>query len=178
MSDGGAAITEKGVVWSTNPAPTITDSKTSDGTGTVPFESSLTGLVASTTYYVRAYATNSAGTGYGNEISFTTNSTNPTLAILTTNSVIGITSDFAASGGNITSDGGATITQRGVVWSLNPNPTTADNITIDGTGTGTYPSQMTALTPVTTYYVRAYAINSVGTAYGNEISFTTAVVSK
>lgn len=71
-SDGGADITARGVCWSTSPAPAITDDKTTDGTGSGSFSSSLTGLTASTPYYVRAYATNSAGTGYGNAESFST----------------------------------------------------------------------------------------------------------
>jgi hypothetical protein len=71
---GGAAITAQGVCWSTTTAPTIANSKTTNGT-TTPFTSSITGLTAGTTYYVRAYATNSVGTSYGNEISFTTTST-------------------------------------------------------------------------------------------------------
>jgi uncharacterized protein (TIGR02145 family) len=71
-ADGGTSVTAKGVCWSTNQTPTIADSKTSDGTGTGSFTSSLTGLNSNTTYYVRAYATNSAGTGYGSILSFST----------------------------------------------------------------------------------------------------------
>ena len=71
-SDAGAAVTARGVCWSTSPTPTIADSKTTDGTGTGSFTSSLTGLTANTPYYVRAYATNSAGTGYGSTQPFTT----------------------------------------------------------------------------------------------------------
>jgi hypothetical protein len=79
----------------------------------------------------------------------------------------------ATSGGNITDDGGANITTRGVCYSINTNPTTADNITNDGNGTGTFTSNLSGLTASTTYYLRAYATNSAGTAYGNEFSFTT-----
>jgi len=82
-------------------------------------------------------------------------------------------STTATSGGNITNNGGPPITQRGVVWSTTPNPTTANNNTIDGSGTGSFSSTLTGLTANTTYYVRAYATNSAGTAYGNEVSFTT-----
>ena len=71
-SDGGAAVISRGVCWSTNSTPTIADSRTADGTGTGSFTSTITGLTANTPYYVRAYATNSAGTGYGNTIAFTT----------------------------------------------------------------------------------------------------------
>ena len=96
----------------------------------------------------------------------------PSLPILTTNSIQSVTSSSAISGGNITSDGGGTITARGVCWSTRPNPTVAlSTKTIDGTGTGSFSSNLTGLSPITTYYLRAYAINQVGTAYGNEISF-------
>ena len=90
-----------------------------------------------------------------------------------TNSVTDITTTSATCGGEVTDDGGATVTARGVCWSTTPNPTVADSLTIDGTGTGTFTSSLTNLTPNTTYYVRAYATNSEGTAYGEEMTFTT-----
>ena len=93
---------------------------------------------------------------------------------LTTTSIASITNTSATSGGNITSDGGTTITARGIVWSTITNPTIAlTTKTSNGTGTGSFTSTLTNLTPKTTYYVRAYATNSAGTGYGNEISFTT-----
>jgi hypothetical protein len=95
------------------------------------------------------------------------------LATLTTSAVSSLTNTSATSGGNITDDGGANITTRGVCYSINTNPTTADNITNDGNGTGSFTSNLSGLTTSTTYYVRAYATNSAGTAYGNELSFTT-----
>jgi hypothetical protein len=82
-----------------------------------------------------------------------------------------ITSSTAISGGNITSDGGASITQRGVCWSTSSNPSLSDSYTLDGTGSGIFTSSIAGLTANATYYVRAYAINSSGTAYGNEITF-------
>ena len=101
--------------------------------------------------------------------------TNPNpgnLATISTTAISSITGTGAVSGGNITNDGGSLITQRGVCWSTNPNPTTADNTTLDGGVTGSFTSTLSGLTANTTYYVRAYAINSAGTAYGNEVSFT------
>jgi uncharacterized protein (TIGR02145 family) len=92
---------------------------------------------------------------------------------LTTDAVTGITGTTAECGGNITSDGGATVTARGVCWSINSTPTISDNITTDGAGTGNFTSSMTGLTGTTPYYVRAYATNSVGTSYGDEVAFTT-----
>ncbi len=95
------------------------------------------------------------------------------LATISTLPIVSITSISATSGGNITGNGGTPVTQRGVVWSTSPNPTTANSSTIDGAGTGNYTSNITSLTASTTYYVRAYVTNSAGTAYGNEVSFTT-----
>ena len=92
---------------------------------------------------------------------------------LTTTSASGILINSAVSGGNITSDGGSTVTQRGVCWSTNQNPTIADNITNNGTGSGSFTSSLSSLNSNTTYYARAYATNGLGTAYGNQINFTT-----
>lgn len=96
------------------------------------------------------------------------------LPVLTTSAATLIKNNSAQTGGNIASDGGLAITQRGVVWSTLPNPTIAlPTKTIDGNGTGTFTSAITGLSANTTYYVRAYATNSAGTSYGNEVSFMT-----
>ncbi|MCX6249380.1 MAG: DUF1566 domain-containing protein [Bacteroidetes bacterium] len=170
VSDGGAAVTSRGVCWSTNTIPTIIDSHTTDGISTGVFVSDLTGLIANTIYYVRAYATNSSGTSYGNQQSFTAGQT---LATLTTATIINITSNAATGGGNILSDGGASVTAHGVCWSTGTNPTIADNHSSDGIGTGTFISSLTGLTPNTSYNVRAYATNIIGTSYGNQVTFST-----
>ena len=98
------------------------------------------------------------------------------LATLTTTTASSITSTTATSGGNVTSDGGTTITARGVCWATTSTPTTAGSKTIDTGTTGIFTSSITALTAGTVYYVRAYATNSAGTSYGNEVTFTTATV--
>ena len=95
------------------------------------------------------------------------------LATLTTTVANSIVTTSAVSGGNITNDGGTLITQRGICYSTSPSPTTANTTIISGSGTGIFTSNLTGLTASTTYYVRAYATNSAGTAYGNEVSFTT-----
>lgn len=170
--DGGLEVTGRGVCWSTSPNPTITNDKTTDGSGTGSFNSTIIGLSSNTTYYVRAYATNEIGTAYGEERSFTTEEDfqQPTV---TTNSVSNITVNSAVCGGNVTSDGNATVTARGVCWSTSQNPTINDNKTIDGSGIGSFISNITELLEATTYYVRAYATNSQGTSYGTQYSFTT-----
>jgi hypothetical protein len=106
------------------------------------------------------------------------NTTNPevTIPVLTTSVATNVTINGASSGGNITSNGGANITARGVVWNTLPNPTISlTTKTTDGIGVGTFTSNITSLIPNTIYYVRAYATNSAGTSYGNEITFTTVV---
>lgn len=177
-SDGGASVTIRGVCWSSaTSTPTIADSKTSDGNGIGTFSSNLTGLQASTTYYYRAYATNSAGTSYGTTRSFLTNSiTTPTIS--STTNASSITQTAAVSGGTISIDGGSTVTARGICWSSSTSsPTTSlSTKTTDGLGTGTFTSTLTGLTASTRYYVRAYATNSIGTAYGSYISFTTSAL--
>jgi hypothetical protein len=171
-NDGGAAVTSRGICWSTIANPTIFNSKTIDASGIGSYTSLLTGLVAGTTYYIRAYATNSVGTAYGNNFTFTTNAAQ--FAVISTNSTSFITQNTAIGGGAITSDGGATITSRGVCWSTTTiSPTITNPKTIDGTGIGSFTSSLTNLSPGTTYYVRAYATNSVGTTYGSYIAFTT-----
>jgi uncharacterized repeat protein (TIGR02543 family)/uncharacterized repeat protein (TIGR01451 family) len=169
-ADGGVSVTARGVCWSTAENPSTADSKTSDGTGTGEFVSSLTGLSPGMAYHVRAYATNSVGTSYGDDVEFTTGATAPTV---TTAAVSDITTTSAACGGNVTADGGASVTARGVCWSTAENPTTADSKTSDGTCTGEFVSSLTGLSPGMAYHVRAYATNSVGTSYGDDAEFTT-----
>ena len=98
------------------------------------------------------------------------------LATLTTNNTTNLTISSVTSGGSITNGGSADITSRGVCWSTSQNPAVSGSHTSDGTGTGSFTSNITGLTPGTKYYLRAYATNSVGIAYGNEVSFTTSIL--
>jgi hypothetical protein len=169
-SDGGDTITARGVCYGITVNPTILNSITSDSTGTGIFTSSLTGLNGNTIYYVRAYATNSVGTQYGNQVSFITS---PVLPTITTTTISTITDISAISGGNITASEGTTVTARGICWSTSANPTITDSKTSDSTGAGIFVSLLTGLLPNTIYNVCSYATNNVGTAYGNQVSFTT-----
>jgi len=178
-NDGGSTVISRGVIWSTTQNPTISlTTKTSDSTvvGSNGYTSYLSGLAPNTTYYVVAYATNSVGTSYGNQISFKTSSS-ASMPTLSTSAVSSITGTTAISGGNVTDDGGSSITAEGVIWSTSLNVTTASTKTNDGTAVGNFTSKLSALTPNTTYYVIAYATNSVGTAYGNQFSFKTSSAS-
>ena len=167
---GGADVTVRGIVFGTNPSPTVADNKTTDDKGMGAFESKLASLKGNTSYYVRSYATNSAGTGYGPEVTF---KTLVDLPVVTTAAVSGITKVAANTGGEVTYDGGAAVTERGLVWGTTANPTITDKIIAGGAGMGAFVSNLTDLTMFTTYHVRGYATNSVGTAYGPDLQFTT-----
>ena len=170
-------VTTRGVCWSTSVNPTTSNSKTTDGEGLGPYTSNITGLSPNTTYYVRAYATNSLGTAYDEEQrTFTTNAEATTPSV-TTGDVTDITTTTASCSGNVTSDGGAAIIASGVCWSTSENPTVANSKTTDGADLGPYTSHITGLSPNTTYYVRAYATNSQGTAYGVQRTFRTLTAS-
>jgi hypothetical protein len=187
---GGSTLTAAGVVMGTATAPTLANTvytlataPTATGVYTMP---SVTGLTAATKYFVRAYATTASGTIYGNEVNFSTADVTPAvLPTLTTNAVATASTTSIITGGTISSNGNGSITTSGVVWSTasGATVTAATNAkTTDGpTGgvTGTFNSTITApalplvgsMAPGSTYYIRAYATNAAGTAYGNEVTF-------
>ena len=127
-------------------------------------------LEANTTYYYQFEYSNGIDEILTEVKSFTTNDYNtPTV---TTSDVTNITAISATCGGNVTDDGGFTVAARGVCWSTSPNPTINDSHTTDGAGIGAFTSSLSNLSDYTTYYVRAYATNSKGTRYGNQVMFT------
>ena len=171
-NDGGATVSERGLCWSSQESPDQNNGTCrSSGSGLGTFTLNMSGLDPGTTYYVRAYAENSAGKGWGSPKSFTT--MHPLTVI--TSGISSITTISAVSGGNITHDGGATVTQRGVCWSNFPKPTLEYNLQCSqqGSGTGSFTTELTGLVALNNYWVRSYAINSQGTTYGNQVSFTT-----
>ena len=203
-ADGGAEVTERGVCWSTDGTPTILDYHVKDVEGGLgSYDILFTDLVPNTQYYVRAYATNESGTGYGDEKTFTTLGDEPEepgdepeepgdepeepgdepetpeqpeedAPVVTTAEVTDIKLFSAVCGGEVVSNGEYVVVARGVCWSMEQNPTIEDSHTTDGISTGTYTSNLTELNHSTTYYVRAYAINAKGiTVYGEEKSFMT-----
>jgi len=166
-------VTSRGFCWNTTGDPQLTDSHIEVGSGTGDFTGSITGLTAGTKYYVRAYATNSVGTSYATEILEITTHGIPTVQTLSVDNI-----DFASAKayGKVVSDGGATVTERGFCYATHDNPTTSDGKITSGNGLGNFEEYLLNLNPGQTYYVRAYAKNVVGTAYGNpSISFTTSV---
>lgn len=166
---GGSSISGSGICWATHNKPSVSDSIiASSATGTGSFTSALANLNANMMYYVRAFVINGVGTAYGNTDSFMTAKGLPTVTtmVISNNAAL-----KAQSGGNVINDGGASVTARGICWSTSQHPTISNAKTSDGAGTGSFIDSLTNLS-VTTYYVRAYATNSYGTAYGNELSFT------
>jgi uncharacterized protein (TIGR02145 family) len=161
-------ITARGVCWSTS-TPTINDSLSYDGQGYGAFTSVLRNLRDNTTYHVRAYINYSGGTMYGNEITFTTTK----LPTVTTTAVTKIGVTKVTCGGSVTDDGGQTITDKGICWSTSNSPTISENKLSDMIISNTFTDDITGLLENTAYYIRAYATNSAGTAYGNVIKFST-----
>ena len=171
LSDGGMEITSRGICWSDiNPTPTIYNNVVEAGAGTGEFTVMLTGLTSATTYHVRAYATNGLGTTYGEAVTFTT--IVPVLPTVTTSPVTDILPYTATFHGEVVSNGGAMLSARGFCYGTSHNPTVAGDHTEDGIAPGVFESTVTTLQPTTTYYVRAYATNLLGTVYGEETSFT------
>jgi len=172
---GSGNLSAYGHVWSTSPAPnTSLSTKIDYGARgeTGEYTSTLTGLIAETEYYIRAFAVNSEGTSYSNEVSFTTPEPDSTPELVTLE-LSNITDITAICGGNILTAGTTDIKERGVCWNNEGTPTSIDNKTTNGAGTGEYASMISQLAPSTTYFVRAYAENSVGISYGNELQFST-----
>lgn len=145
-----------------------TTNSAGSGSAAVPVNAPITGLTAGLTYHFRLTGVNSDGSTNGNDMTFT-----PGGANVTTTAATGITMTAATSGGNVISDGGGSVSVRGVCWSTTANPTVSGNHTTDGAGLGTFTSSLTGLTANTLYHIRAYATNSYGTWYGNDLTFTT-----
>jgi len=171
LDDGGAPIKACGVCWSEFSGPTLSNNHVVLSVDSGNFMVEINSLLPGTPYYVRAYATNEAGTSYGNEVTFETGGYQAPL--VSTDPVSYINSTSAVSGGFVYGDGGGNIISRGVCWSTSTDPTLDDPHTTDGTGTGQFSSRLEGLLSDTTYYIRAYAVNNTLTAYGNNVIFKT-----
>jgi len=168
--NGKAAVTAKGICWSMEENPTIENDSTLNGTGNDAFTSNLIDLVGAQTYYVRAYAINEMGTGYSDQVSFTTLAGVP---VVSTDNVTDVTKFTAKAFGNALFTGGQDITERGFCWALTENPTTADDNIASGSGLGEYTADIVGLASGKEYHIRAYVTNSIGTSYGEDLTFST-----
>lgn len=178
---GSAKVTRYGFCWSTSEEPTVNSAgicNLGDSERAKDFTYTATSLNPNTIYYVRAYAENEEGISYSNQVKFQTKGT-PQLASVETGDVKNVQATQAEVHGNIQNMGNTeSLSQYGHVWSTRQNPTITDAKTQHGStsSTGSYTSTLTGLTPSTTYYVRAYATNSVGTSYGEQKTFRTSSV--
>jgi len=179
MLEVGSKLKTYGHCYSTHANPTISDAKTVNSVDKAvvgTFADSITGLLSNTNYYIRAYVEEDEINYSSDEKSFITKK----FLLITTNAVTNINKTTATCGGNVTTEGDEkisgevkSVTARGVCYSTSQNPDISNDHTTDGSGTGTFISNLTGLTYNTTYYVRAYATNSVGTSYGEQKTFTT-----
>lgn len=176
VSEGSGSVIKRGISWSGTGDPrSASATKSDNGTGIGVYRSKITGLTPETRYYYRAYATNSAGTSYGEEASVVTKKAilAPTVTTMPISSVELTT---AECGGIVSANGGDSIVLCGICWDTNPNPTSSSTNKIVLTySTPVYSCSLTNLSFSTKYYVRAFAINSKGVSYGEEVSFTTKV---
>lgn len=172
-ASGGGTVSQRGLCWSTSQLPTIANSKTLSGSGIGSFSVSITGLIPGTTYYLRAYGTNQAGTSYGNQIIFTTQPIR--LATISAVSASNITRNSASLTASVSADGGGTITSRGIVYSSSTSAPVINSSSMvnNGAGIGVAGGTVSGLTSMVTYYVRAYAVNAAGVSYGSVTTFRT-----
>ena len=172
-ANGGATVTERGIVWNTTSPAETGGTEVPMGSGTGTFSNTVSGLPAGTLIYFKAYATNSVGTAYSTpESSFTTEAA--TLPVVTADPATSIADTSATLGGDVTANGGAPVTARGIVWNTTSPAESGGTSVPMGSGTGTFSNTVSDLPSGTLIYFKAYATNSAGTAYSTpESSFTT-----
>jgi len=167
-NDGKAKISRKGIVWSSETNPTLDDNIVEGGSDTGKYQVSIVGLDGATKYYVKSFAINKMGTTYGDETNFTSLAASPTL---TSDSLTDVTKTEIKAYGTVIVNGGATVTERGVCWSTSAMPTIAgDYLAASAAGLGDFNVLITNLDPGVEYHIRAYATNSKGTEYGDELT--------
>ena len=169
--DGGKVVFDRGFCFSTHPNPTIQDNRVFSGKGEGPFDNFLNGLNENTTYYVKSYAINELGISYGDELSFTTfNFSPPIVSSIHVNEITNTTANFQ---GEVMDTGGSDITERGFLLCPNIEDLNACQKFLIPGGIGAYRLVITNLKTNVKYYMRAFATNKKGTAYGAPIPFTT-----
>ena len=167
VSDGGSPITSKGLYWKAGPTVTISDNYIS-ATGTTNWQTIITGLTPTTLYSVMAQATNAFGTTLSNISGVTTMPIQTGATVIL--SYITSVSTGATLTGNVTNDGYANVTSKGILYSTSSTPTSPN--LYGGSGLGSWTSNITGLTPSTVYYAVAYATNSITTSYSNTVTWT------
>ncbi|MBK6346841.1 MAG: hypothetical protein IPF68_13075 [Bacteroidales bacterium] len=177
-SDSGYAITTSGICWDIDSQFNENQclGKTVNTSGNITYMMNIEGLTEGTNYFVKAYATNQKGTGYGEIRQFST--VPVTIPDVTTANITNPTTNSATGGGSVSNAGNATVTARGVCWNTTGNPTLQNciNFTTNGNGTGSFTSNITGLIDGVTYYVKAFASNVKGTGYGTQVNFTTMAI--
>lgn len=167
-------ITEKGLCWNNSSYPDTTENKIIGGNGNGEYTVTIKNIITDKDYYARFYAVNEAGITYSEEVSFTVFSNDYTPVVTSNPTATNITFKSATLGGNISSDKGHPITERGFCWSTKTAPTVDDNKITAGNDAPTgFSATLNELQASTTYYCRAYAINEAGVGYGNTINFRT-----
>ncbi|MCP4310820.1 MAG: hypothetical protein GY790_06120 [Bacteroidetes bacterium] len=172
LNNGGSAVFERGIFYGESTDPANNGTKITVGDGTGEFSHTLTGLSDDTDYYFVAFATNSAGTSFGNVNSFLTGQAfvKPEVETSPPQSVM---ESSATVGGTVTRDGGATVFGRGIYYGISSDPVQEGTALPIGDGTGTFSTTLSGLSPSTRYYVVAYATNSAGPSYGKILNFST-----
>jgi len=173
-ANGGASVTERGICYGLNPNPTIADLivAPTSVSGSGEFVARLSGLMASTKYYVRAFAKNKVGIAYGNEIELNTADVVSATFSFTPMFIIGST--LAATDVEVLTDGGNAVTEKGICWGTTANPNISNNkLKHNSIGTGKFRTIIKGLNEKTTYHVRAYAINAKGVSYSADVTFKT-----
>jgi hypothetical protein len=174
LSDGGSPVTQRGVCWNTTANPTLANSFTIDGAGTGSYTSHAIPLNAATSYFLRSYATNENGTAYGNQLTFTTASSNQNadLPEVVTGELVYEDGLVALGAGTVTIPSG-TVSAKGLCWAIGATPTINSSHSVEGAGTGDFTSSIANLQVNTLYRVRAYATSDAGITYGDEVLFRT-----
>lgn len=167
---GNEGITERGFAYNTSSKPQVNNKSIKSGTGLGNFTGIATDLLPNTNYFISAYAYNKFGTIYGNELNFYTPKSPPRLkpTIIST-----FTPYSAVISSDIILDGGNEVLERGVCWNTKPKPLITNNKVVNSSGSNSFETSISNLIPSSTYYVRSYAVNSLGAGYGQEIILRT-----
>ena len=168
LGDGGQTVEERGICYSTESLPTIDDMHVAAGSGVGPFDCQLTDLLSETRYYIRAYTICTKGVYYGSQLEF---DTKPLPLEVRTGEISDVTASRVRAEGEVIRDGGSEVTECGFCWGTEHNPTIEGLHTKASVGVGTFRRYFSGLERGQTHYMRAYAVNGEGVAYGEEVEF-------